>query len=76
MNNYNQLNFIALQESIADPSKLKNRVEVLATVFAQSQTVDLVKEFDDYVDSCSADEFEKVFINNFISKVKEKKVRG
>jgi hypothetical protein len=73
LNNYNQLNFLSLQEIIADDSKFKKRIEVIATDFAQSPTVDLVKVFDDYVDSCSADEFEKVFVDNFICKVKEKR---
>ena len=72
LNYYNHLNFLALQEILANPAKLKERIEIIATDFTSPPTVDLLRQFDDYVDSCLPDEFEKIFVEKFISKIKEK----
>lgn len=72
LNYYNQLNFLSLQEILDNPTKLKERIEIIATDFTSSPTVDLLKQFDDYVDTCSPGEFEKLFVERFIAKIKEK----
>lgn len=72
LNNYNQLNFIRVEDILQDSSKLSQRVDLIGKTFPSNSTVQLERAFDEYINGIKGQEFEAEFVKKLMNMLKEK----
>lgn len=72
LNYYNQVHFVRIEDILNDRIKLDETINVLATSFTASVPVELAQKFDTVIGSMRPSEFEKKFVDRFLSGIRER----
>lgn len=72
LNNYNTLNFVRIEDIIINKIDISKQIDLIASTFDSNVTLELERNFNDYIKPISGQTFESEFVDIFFKAIKQK----